>query len=283
MVFEDLVRPISAKKHPLKLFLIGIAFAISSVVFSLWIFRDQASLIMVFLVVVMAMPLMYFTMRDEEEWDWQGASEKTLFKEHNKAIRFLLFLFIGLVVGYALFFLFLPDNIVREIFSVQIQTIESINKISSTGNVINPSTLGIIMLNNLRVLLFCLIFAFFFGAGAIFILTWNASVISAAVGIFFRNAVAGGAEVIGLNKAAVYFHFFVIGILRYMTHGIFEIAAYFFGALAGGIFSMALIRHSVRSDGFRKVMIDSLVLTLVAVLLIVIGAFIEVFITPRLF
>ena len=106
MVFEDLIRPISAKRHPLKLFLVGIAFAVSSVIFSLWIFKEQASLIMVFLVVVMAMPLVYFTMRDEEEWDWQAAGEKTLFKEHNKAIRFMLFLFMGLVVGYALFFLF---------------------------------------------------------------------------------------------------------------------------------------------------------------------------------
>jgi len=282
MVFEDLIGPISARRHPLKLFFYGVVFAIISVVFSLWIFPEQASLVMVFLVVFMVMPLMYFTLRDEEEWDWRGYSEKRLFYEHSKAIRFLLFLFIGFVVGFSLFYLFLPDDTVRQLFSVQLDTISNING-SITGGTVELETLSIILSNNIRVLLFTLLFALFFGAGALFILAWNASVISAAVGTFFRNAIADSANLFGFSKAAVYFHFFSIGILRYLTHGIFEIAAYFFGALAGGILSMNIIRHGFGNRNFKKVLTDTVLLAFVALVLLLVGALIEVFITPLIF
>jgi len=282
MVFEDVIRPISAKKHPTKLFLYGVLFSVLAVIFSLWIFKEQASLVMVFLVVVMAMPLMYSTLRDEEEWDWKGYSEGKLFREHNKAIRFLMFLFIGFVVGFSLFFLFLPDHSVKEIFNVQLTTIERINSNVGGGAVI-LDIFSLILVNNIKVLFFCLLFAFFFGAGAIFILAWNASVISAAVGTFFRNALATSAELFGFTKVAVYFNLFVVGILRYLTHGVFEIAAYFFGALAGGIISMALIRHSIKDAAFRKVVIDASLLVVVALMLLIVGALVEVFITPAIF
>ena len=41
-----------------------------------------------------------------------------------------------------------------------------------------------IFINNMGVLFLCIIFSFLYGAGAIFILTWNASVIAAAIGSF---------------------------------------------------------------------------------------------------
>jgi uncharacterized membrane protein SpoIIM required for sporulation len=50
-----------------------------------------------------------------------------------------------------------------------------------------------------------------FGAGAIFILAWNASVIAAAIGIFANS---------DLSKLPM-------GVMRYMIHGIPEIGAYF--------------------------------------------------------
>ncbi len=282
MVFEDLVKPMNARRHPLKLFLYGVFFALISVLFSLWIFPQQASMVMVFLVVFMAMPLMYFTLRDEEEWDWRGYSEKRLFYEHSKAIRFLLFLFIGFVVGFSLFYLLLPDSSVRELFSVQLETISNINS-SVTGSAAGLEIFSVIFGNNVKVLFFTLLFALFFGAGALFILAWNASVISAAVGTFFRNAIADSANLFGFSKAAVYFHFFTIGVLRYLTHGIFEIAAYFFGALAGGIISMSIIRHGFNNKNFKKILVDSSLLIFAALALLLVGALVEVFITPLLF
>ncbi len=283
MVFEDLVSPESAKNHPLKLLFIGIGFSILSVLFSLWVFKQEASLVMVFLVVVMVMPLMYFTLKEEEEEDLSYRQELWVLKEHMKAVKFLLYLFIGFVIGFSLFYLLLPDHTIRELFGMQLRTIENINSNIISGKNVGFGTLVSILNNNFRVLLFCLLFAFFFGAGSIFILAWNASVISAAVGTYFRNALSDYAHLIGFTKGAIYLNLFVAGILRYMIHGVFEIAAYFVGALAGGIISMAAVNSSYRMLKYKRIISDVTVLILIAAGLLIIGGLIEVYITPLLF
>ena len=57
------------------------------------------------------------------------------------------------------------------------------------------------------------------------------------------------------NCFADYFYIIPLGIMRYMTHGFFEILAYFIGGLAGGIVSIALIKHNLQEN---RVLIDSL-------------------------
>jgi len=127
----------------------------------------------------------------------------------------------------------------------QTNTIKSINS-NISGNATISGVFIRILMSNIKVLLFTILFAFFYGAGTIFILTWNASVIGAAVGNFVRSRVLNFAD---------YFHIIPLGIMRYMTHGFFEILAYFIGGLAGGIVSIALIKHNLQEN---RVLIDSL-------------------------
>ena len=126
-------------------------------------------------------------------------------------------------------------------------------------------------------------FSFFFGAGALFILIWNASVISAAIGNFFRVNIAEYAASVGLIKVGGYFHVFSLSLMRYFIHGLPEILAYFIGGLAGGIISIAISRHDVGTREFKKVLLDSLDLIVIAVGLLVIAALLEVYITPVFF
>jgi uncharacterized membrane protein SpoIIM required for sporulation len=116
-------------------------------------------------------------------------------------------------------------------------------------------------------LIFALVFSLIFGADAIFILAWNASVISSAIGIFSKANLANLPIAFG----------------RYMIHGIPEIGAYFAGALAGGIVSIAIIKHDVHTERFWVILQDSLNLVILAVVLLFVAALIEVFITPVLF
>ena len=68
-----------------------------------------------------------------------------------------------------------------------------------------------------------------------------------------------------------------------MIHGIPEIAAYFIAALAGGIMSIALIRHDVRDERFWNTLKDSVNLVLLAIGIMIIATLIEAFVTTRLF
>ena len=65
-----------------------------------------------------------------------------------------------------------------------------------------------IFLNNIRVLFLCIIFAFIYGAGAIFILTWNASIVGVAIGNLIREGI-GRLGITGKSNILGYFH--VIG------------------------------------------------------------------------
>jgi uncharacterized membrane protein SpoIIM required for sporulation len=116
-------------------------------------------------------------------------------------------------------------------------------------------------------MIFTLIFSLIFGAGAMFVLSWNASVIAAAIGVFTKYNISE----------------LPIGLLRYMMHGIPEIAAYFMTALAGGIFGVGFLRHGIRDPKFLRVVENSVILLFISLVLLVIGAVIEVYFIPFFF
>jgi uncharacterized membrane protein SpoIIM required for sporulation len=133
------------------------------------------------------------------------------------------------------------------------------------------------------VLIICLLFSFLLGAGAIFILTWNASVIAVAVGTFIRNNMASMASLVGLPKIAAYFNIFITGIMKYAIHGIPEIASYFIAALAGGIISVAVIRHDFGTKKLEKIVIDVADLVAISIVLLFIAALLEVYVSHMIF
>ena len=140
-----------------------------------------------------------------------------------------------------------------------------------------------IFFNNFKVMLFCLLFSFIYGFGAIFILVWNASVIATAIGIFLRSNIATPRRMQAWQKAACYFQVFPVGLMKYFIHGVPEILAYFVAALAGGIISVAVIRHTFGTREFEKIVIDTADLIMIALFVLIVAAFLEVYVTPGVF
>lgn len=282
MVLESLINPFKAEKKPWELFLIGFLYATAALFLSNWIFKEYASLIMVFLTAMASVPLIYNAIKYEEKKDYVLDTETKRLKEHSKALLFLLFLFAGFVIAFALWYVVLPASFVQNTFHAQTLTIRTINT-RVTGDFSGLKTFTIILLNNTKVLIFCILFSFLYGAGAIFILSWNASVIATAIGNFIRLNLEIASTKIGLMKWASYFHIISLGLLRYALHGIPEIAAYVIAGLAGGIISVAVIKESFGTRKFEKIILDSSDLILLSVLILIIAALIEVYLTPLLF
>ncbi len=194
------------------------------------------------------------------------------------AVWAFMWLFAGFVIGFSFWYIVLPTT---DAASQQIETFCAINQpnnkacaesILSKDSVTtvfatNKERMFLIFANNIYVLIFTLVFSLLFGAGVVFILAWNASVIAAAIAIFTRS---------DLNALPT-------AILRYFIHGIPEIASYFVAALAGGIISFAVIRRDIGTERFWKVLQDSLNLIILAVILLFFSALVEVFITPLFF
>ena len=283
MVLESLINPITAERKPWEMFFIGLVYSSVAILLSFWIFHEYTSLVMVFLTTMACVPLIYSVIKLEEKKDIVISEETTLLKEHSKVISFLLFLFLGFTVSFSLWYTFLPADLAQNAFSVQTQTIANINS-GATGMVFqNLGLFTKIFFNNIKVLIFCILFAFIYGVGAIFILTWNASVIGAAIGNFIRTGVSAEDSMLGLAGAAKYFHIFSLGLLRYAIHGVPEIGAYFIGGLAGYIISIAVIRHDLGTKKYEKILLDSSDLVIIAIVVIFLAALLEVYVTPLLF
>jgi uncharacterized membrane protein SpoIIM required for sporulation len=169
-------------------------------------------------------------------------------------------------------------------FQVQTDTLQTIRG-SVTGMTIidQLTTFQVIFFNNIKVLVFAILFSFVFGAGAIFVLTWNAYVIGTAIGNFIRGSLSLYSELIGFDKIGKYFHVITIGLLQYSLHGIPEILGYFTAALAGGIISVAVIKHDLGTAKFEHIVLDSADLLLLSIGLLFVAALLEVFVTPIIF
>lgn len=285
-MLEMLLNPRKAERRPIELLFVGAFYASLSILLVDWIFSQDAVLsrysgiLVVTFTVMFTMPFVYYTIKLEERKITSEKGMLALLKEHKKAIYAFLWLFVGFVAAFSIWYLVLASS---QSFRAQIETYCLINRPStfnecvaqygvkgatlSTTFATSSDRLLVIFSNNIYVLIFTLIFSLIFGAGAIFILAWNASVIAAAVGIFTKSQLSQ----------------LPIGMARYMIHGLPEIAAYFVVALAGGIISSAVIKHELGTERFWEVLQDTLNLIIVAVIVLFVAALIEVYVTPALF
>jgi len=285
-MLEMLISPRKAERRPWEMFFIGAFYSSLSILLVNWIFSQDAVLsnyagiLVVTFTVMFSIPFMYYIFRYEEEKATQHYGAFKLLKEHRRAIWAFLWLFLGFVIGFAFWYILLPTT---SSFQAQIETYCLINRPTNFDSCVeqfggekgaqatifatNKERLFLIFANNIYVLIFTLVFSLIFGAGAIFILAWNASVIAAAIGIFTQSSLSA----------------LPIALLRFMIHGLPEIAAYFIAALAGGIISIAVIRHEIGTEKFWEILQDSLNLIIVAVIVLFLAALIEVFVTPIFF
>ncbi len=276
MVLEGL-SVLSVEKKPWEALVSGSIYVFVAAFLSLILFPESASIVSVLLVVVASLPLVYDAIRFEEKVDLKYSDEHHIIEHHKLFVWFVLFLFLGFSLGFFLLYSFLPSTYVNQLFSAQISTIQSVN--STTGNYVSlQGAFFSILFNNIKVLAFCLLFSFLYGSGAIFILSWNASVLGAAMGNFFRETLSKMAP-----SLSSYFAVGTLSLLRYFIHGIPEITAYLLAGLAGSLISTAVVNNDFRTKRFYKVLDDSTDLILLSLILLFVAALLEVFITPLFF
>jgi uncharacterized membrane protein SpoIIM required for sporulation len=283
MVLENLLTPLQTEQHPYKAMFLGFLYTTVAVFLSWMVFQSYASTTMVFLVTMAALPLVYQLVTMEEEKDLENAEESWLLKEHSKALRAFIWLFVGMSIAFMVWYAFLPSSMSSALFESQRETINALNGKATGFMGVDISLFMKIFLNNVRVVVFCVLFSFLYGAGALFILAWNASIIGAAMGNIIRTNLSAAADAVGLTAAGHYFQVVSYAMLRYVIHGIPEIAAYFVAGLAGGIISIAVIKHDMGTRRFEHIILDTADLLLIALLLTFIAGVLEVWVTPVFF
>jgi uncharacterized membrane protein SpoIIM required for sporulation len=284
-MLESLINPKRAEKGPWKMFFIGLLYAsLSLLLVQLFFSGDSvlsrySGLIVVTFCVMFSLPFMFYIIKQEEKQDEVIEGFRGVWKVHRDAIFAFIWLFLGFVVAFSFWFIVLGET---NLLNAQIETYCAINSpgnveacvsqytsnsVAATGSATKVGRFLGILENNVYVLIFTLIFSLIFGAGAIFVLAWNATVIAGAIGIFTSYRLAQIPS----------------GLLRYMIHGLPEIAAYFIAALAGGILGVGVMRHGIKDKRFYHVLENVIILLFVAIIILIVAGLIEVYITPAFF
>ena len=227
MVLEKIVTIREAIRHPLWMFVIGALVSVISLFISFLVFPESVGLFTTVLVTFIMTPFMVNLLTYEAfmtELEIKKRIKQNFFQRHWDMLLIYTAFFSGMIVALSLTFIFLPDETVQKLFEDQISEIKLIR-----GSFLFSNTFLKIAVNNIGVLLLSTLFAFIFGSGAIFILSWNASVLSAAIGLTAKSF--GG--ILGIP----------IALATYLPHGVFEIMAYFLGGIAGGILSAVIMKR----------------------------------------
>ena len=237
-------------------------------------YATSVSLSMIFFTSLGLAPLMVRLLQVEEKKDLEDI-EETFLERHSHVLLVYGALFLGAVFAYSLWFTILPTTFVEAIFSEQLGTLRWVSDVRTglSGQVIGGASFGLIVNNNLKILAVATFMSFALGSGAIFILTWNASVIAVAIGDTARSFISHYAALGHFAGLAAYFYALPISLSRLLVHGSIEILAYFIGGLAGGILSVAAVAH--QGAAIWLVIKDATKLLAFAVFLIVVAAVIE--------
>ncbi len=261
-MLETLMSVRDAVKNPWHMIIFGVVISLISVGVSYLVFPESAGLLTVFLITIISAPFM-LKLHGYEEASEEGKVRKvslasrinpiSAFSRQSEIFVIYSAFFVGVIIALTASFIFLPDAVVEKTFGDQINQIGEIGAIF--GNLAAQGAFGQILVNNLIVLSVSFVFALLFGIGAIFILAWNASVLSVAIGLVAKSS--------GVPAA----------VITFLPHGVFEIAAYFVAGIAGGIISIAVSRRGTKE--FGAVVEDMLVMMVLSVVLVTIGAYIE--------
>lgn len=285
-MLESLINPKRLMKGPWKMFFIGLLYAsLSLLLVQLFFGNDPvlvkySGLMVVTFCVMFTLPFMYFMIKQEEKEDETIEGIRSVWRVHKDAIWSFVWLFIGFVIAFSFWYILMGDS---TLLNAQLETYCMINSpgniegcvqqyasgnvLSPTGNAAGFGRFLSILENNVYVMIFTLIFSLIFGAGAIFILAWNATVIASAIGIFTNYKLSG----------------IPMGLVRYMIHGIPEIGAYFVAALAGGILGTGYMRNGIKDKKFYHVLENVILLLFVSIIILIVSAIMEVYFTPLLY
>lgn len=257
MVLERLISISDALKHPWWMYIIGGTVSVLCLFISFLIFPQSVGLFTTFLITIAMTPFMVRLITYEEastEKEIEGHVKGNFFHRYSNVLSIYSAFFAGMITFLSIAFLILPEVTVQKLFEDQIKEINLIR-----GSVIFATTFERIVANNIGVLILSVVLSFLFGAGAIFILAWNASILSTAIGLTAKSI--GG------------IHSLPIAVLVYFPHGSLEILAYFIGAIAGGLVSAAFTRKETKL--FWPVVKDGLMLVGIAIVILVVAGIIE--------
>lgn len=286
MVLESIFKLASIKRHPHNIVFQSIVIASIGIWLGYWLFPGSASVAALGITAIGLLPIIQKLLVREEEEEHAVKNSVGFLERNIGMIVVFAWFFLGLMATYAVWYAVLPEqgnNAIpsrKVVFAEQTSTLQQVRSLSTAGlieaspgdcfgngkNVLGCT--GFIFSRNFVVFILAILLSLLFGAGAIFLLAWNGSVLGVLIGQDALIAGKGGSIAVILDSI-------IHNTFGRAGFGIPEIVAYFIGVIAGGMISVSIAHGDIGKPWFGKIVKDVLVLIVVAVALLLAAALIE--------
>ncbi|MBN1376929.1 stage II sporulation protein M [Candidatus Woesearchaeota archaeon] len=271
MVLEQIFKPTWIEKKPHHALILGMFYSFLGIVSAWIIFPEDVGIASIAFISILVLPSLnaLLSIEENKEIRQKKISLVQLIKDHWDIIYVYIFLFLGIFITYTLLSLRMNTAISINLLAPQLSHSAVVG-----GSVSSGYYFFSILMNNLKVFTVMLILSLAYGAGAILFLTWNASVWGSALGFAIRKKIM----ILGMGVVESFAGLFA----KFFPHMIVEAMAYFFVIVAGGTISKAVIREKIGTKKFHHVFSDALIFFAIGIILLVLGALIEVYLYPVL-
>lgn len=248
-------------------FILGFIYSLVSIALARVIFSSDPAIASVAFTSLLILPELYKLMALEEHIEdrERKTSLRRLFRDNRGFVKTYLAIGIGIFLAYALATIVLPSLEVNSLFRAQLELREIAG--SATSGIFSASAFISILINNWWVLLACFLVALLTGDGAIFLISWNASVWGTIFGATARNA--------AIMAHSSPFLYLLLVLLIVSPHALLEILSYILSGVAGGVISKDVLLEKFDSARFWEVFRYNLILLLIAVAILIAGAALE--------
>jgi len=263
----DHIYPIEfIRKKPFFTFLLGVTYSLLGIVTAKLLFPSDPGLMSLAFTTLLLFPSLMTLISIEEETAILSTerSLRGLWKRHKDIFAIMFFIFLGIMLTFSFFSAILPKSFVNYLFKPQISVLTPRGMAAS-----GQSFFGYVS-HNVWVMLIIFLLSIIYGAGSVLVVVWNASAWGAIFGYY--------TQLNSKNPLA----YLIILLISVFMHTFMEAGAYFIAAIAGAVISRAIINRKLRPERFNIILFDGLTLVIIALLLIIVAALVESYVTPTL-
>lgn len=274
MVFEKFYTAEFLQKNKFYIFIIALAYSVFGIAGSLLLFHNfnpsTTSLALISLILLIVLKDVLKISNPLRLYSKKETMRQEIFKEYKYQLSIFAYLFAGIVVCFSIFSLALPVRSSSFVFAEQYNLLG----VSSADQLYAHGSFSSIFLNNLMVLVVCLVTSFLFSIGTIylFIVIWNASVIGVVFGIVAKQTALAGTY----SPILV----LILILIAALPHIIVEIASYLLAGITGENLSNYLFFNETKKRHHFSIIQASIITILLSIFLLVIGSLIEISFAP---
>jgi len=262
MVFEQLLDTDRVKKHPLFIVLLCFFYVLVAYGIAFLFFPHHVSVVSIFTLTLLLIPSLNHLLFSEEGIERRAGISHFL-KNHKSFFKVFGFAFLGVFIGLIAVAFLLPADLFsyQQGFLFKVHNLGGMQEFGQKDFIPSFSQSFGVFSFNLEVALICLVLSVFYGAGAVFLIVFNASLFAS-------------------------FLFYVINYANYklpsfilLIHFIPEIIGFLLAAVAGAVLSVAIMREHWGSNYFKNVIKNAFLMFIISLGCLFIASLLEVFVS----